>query len=51
VVTRALLPVSSEQEVPVSSELLTSCVVSGIGAGQDGVYLKVEDVEVWVRQV
>ncbi len=50
-VTRALLAVSSEQEVPVLSELRISCVVSGNRAGQDGVYRKVEDVEVWVRQV
>jgi len=51
VVKRALLAVSSEQEVPVLSELRISCIVSGHRAGQDGVDLKVEDVEAWVRQV
>ena len=55
-ITRALLAVSSEQEVPALSELRISCVVSecvgsGNRAGQDGDYLKVEDVEAWVRQV
>ena len=50
-VTRALLAVGSEQEVPVLSELRISWVVPGNRAGQDGIYRKVEDVEVWVRQV
>ena len=47
----ALLAVSSEQEVPVLSELCISCIWSVNRAGQDGVDLKVEDVEAWVRQV